>query len=140
VREIKFRAWDKTNRRMLPVNDINWVEGNARYNIDFITVWDDELNTGYTLDTHDNDFELMQYTGLKDKNGKEIYEGDILNYPKHKGYYLIKWICDGAEEVSDCGFACERDKPSYNYMLPSVWKRMEVIGNVHQNPELLKGA
>jgi len=76
-----------------------------------------------------------RFTGLHDKNGKEIYEGDILSYPTHGGYYLIKWLYEDEE----CGFGCEGDKPSYNYMLPVVWKEMKVVGNIYENPELLKG-
>ena len=69
---------------------------------------------------------IMQYTGLKDKNGKEIYEGDILedvrgNYHKvifENGSFKVVW-------------------PHINYTLGSVKSKLEIIGNIHENPELL---
>ena len=63
-----------------------------------------------------------QFTGLRDKNGKEIYEGDILSHR----YYSKPVICTWA----DCGFITED--------VSITDKSLEVIGNIHENPELLK--
>ncbi len=117
-REIKFRAWIKKEQAMKVVDEIGLFEG-----------WV-EVNGGlqpYLVD----DVELMQYTGLKDKNGVEIYEGDILSEPvspvggKDGGYlYLpreIKWLGAGS-----------------GYSLYAPYAASEVIGNIHENPELLK--
>jgi uncharacterized phage protein (TIGR01671 family) len=73
---------------------------------------------------------LMQYTGLKDKNGVEIYEGDVV---EAKGYYqdkyIIEWVYDGWEifDGKD-GVVADFDE----------WEKLEVIGNIYENPELLE--
>ncbi len=69
----------------------------------------------------------MQYTGLKDKNGKEIYEGDVLS-----GRYIVEY-------KNDCFVVQEHtnDWSSVHYVLHHN-PEMEVIGNIYENPELLK--
>lgn len=132
MRPIKFRAWDKEKKRMLPVEDINWMDSDTK---DFVTVWDktkdgygDEVG-GYTME-FPVECILMQYTGLKDKNGKEIYEGDIvkpnlkteeLNTPLEVIYFAGGFTVDG------WGIAA----------LAQDYK-WEVIGNIYSNPELIK--
>lgn len=96
---------------------------------------------------------IMQYTGLKDKNGKEIYEGDILSYNFSATQHL-----KGIVGFDDCSFEIkvfyERQDPvgnlvkgwerqRLNYSIQTLTKRlfdMKVIGNVHENPELMKEA
>lgn len=128
--EIKFRAWDKVNKEMVGITGLHfWYAGNLS------TVSFDGTE-GEKQDIDVKRFEIMQYTGLLDKNGKEIYEGDIVmaNTP-----YCTK---DPKEIVWDdkrAGFFMKADFVAYDpknlYKLSGF--KMEVIGNIHENPELL---
>ncbi len=81
-----------------------------------------------------------QYTGLKDKNGKEIYEGDILSYksahPKHDGKTFNN-IVEFATGQSLCGWRM-RNGSCVVKATPYKFMSSEIVGNIHQNPELLK--
>ena len=83
----------------------------------------------------DVEAELLQYTGLKDKNGKEIYDNDILYCSKV--YYKLKRHISGAYELyeilKDGKYSC---KP---YFLFHEIDKVEIIGNIYENPELLEG-
>ena len=125
MREILFRG-----KR---VEDLKWAEGfYFREAGHFIK----ELPSAVSMPTHIVYPETIgQYTGLKDKNGKRIFEGDILEgqgYDEEDGYAVVTWD-DGAFWVGNkhvCGTFCE------NYYGHSF----EVIGNIHDNPELLEEA
>jgi hypothetical protein len=113
---IKFRAWDKNNNEMIYSKDFN-----PRYNV--LEGYFHE--TGYI----DDEFQ-MQYTGLKDKNGVEIYGEDILK--SSIGIHLVKW-----NEKRACWIATIKEP--YNDGLGFVLENeCEIIGNLHENPELLK--
>jgi uncharacterized phage protein (TIGR01671 family) len=73
-------------------------------------------------------FKIMQYTGLKDKNGKEIYEGDVLKYPGYKNLEI--WFEDGA-------FLVGKRNESDQHVFQSKTDHMEIIGNIYENPELV---
>jgi len=113
-RKIKFRTWNTIQEFMDEVGTLD------------LEAWNDE-------DVRPSNIRLMQYTGLLDKNGKEIYEGDILRKPtpgyeyqkNGNQYKVIKWT----ENARSIGFNTSATM--------SGW---EIIGNVHQNPELLGGA
>jgi uncharacterized phage protein (TIGR01671 family) len=74
-----------------------------------------------------DEWEIMQYTGLKDKNGKEIYEGDILQREGHNYKHIVKWWNESAG--FNLSWVCECMLKGFN---------IEIIGNIHENPELLK--
>ena len=122
MRDIKFRAWEKSLKEMIPV-----------YNIDFESKI---INTNSAWRMFD-EVELMQYTGLKDKNGKEIYEGDVCSYlPKNAKhiYFETKWD-DGYVT-----FIITAYKPffhSLRFGFDIAAGELEVIGNIYENPELL---
>lgn len=123
--EIKFRAWDNENKRLL-----SWWDICSYYNL--LSMLDPMAKN------HDR-YEVMQYTGLKDRNGKEIYEGDIVVWNKYNGMglykikYQIVWFED---EAGFRGISLE-DNPSV-LNLNNSRVGLEVIGNIYENPELLE--
>ena len=109
MREIKFRAWDEENKQMIQWNDEFF------YDTSPVTRW-----SGYFSYI---EMPLMQYIGLKDKNGKEIYEGDIVEH------YMDGEVYHGCEVVFEDGMFCfKNDSPNplwlYNYL--------EVVGNIYE--------
>ena len=114
-RPIKFRAWD--GERMKVVTAIGWIDTEVDY-----------ISTPKASAPADN-FVLMQFTGLLDKNGKEIYEGDILRINNNL-IEEVKWV-DEDNWHGDCvvtGFV--NHKAIYH-------KGPEIIGNIYEHPELL---
>ena len=137
MREIKFRAWDKLREEFLSAGQVILAIQSGK-NPKIIHY----LDILYSPDTYKDRFELMQYTGLKDKNGKEIYEGDILqtNGIDGKRLWIIEYIFSG----SGIGFSPESIGGGCSSVHNEVWdeeikySRGEIIGNRYENPELLK--
>ena len=119
MREIKFRAWDKINKEMFNVESINFQERR---------VYKDVVSY-----RNFNDIELMQYTGLKDKNNKEIYEGDILSDGNDEKPYKVIF------ENGSFRAEFEGDFEEYSFdLIDVVAQGCEIIGNIYENPELIK--
>jgi uncharacterized phage protein (TIGR01671 family) len=136
MREIKFRAWDKERNKMVTAK---WrmritLDGNILWEIDhydgnFNLIEKEEIDG-------DNRFVLEQYTGLKDKNGVDIYEGDILDCQDRVVY--VRW--NEFHGVWDSQFVRYINELCSNGITPVDWKfRATVVGNLHENPELLEG-
>ena len=132
MREIKFRAWDKRNKRMFTV--LHWdtsVLGDSIGRVGGFTGWE-TLAVGYDVD-------LMQYTGLHDKNGVEIYEGDVVYQERFSpddpayGYYGETFFveCD----APNGGFNLRADGV-YTEIDSNTLEHLKVIGNIYENPEL----
>ena len=112
-RVIKFRAWDKVANRMILVDNL---------------VWD---ISGQLLSFNSGNFsELMQFTGLTDKNGKEIYEGEIVKTPN--GIEKIEW-----DEENALFGTRELKRTFYFNNAKEFYLNSEVIGNVFENKSLL---
>lgn len=123
-REIKFRAWNKKEKYMEIVDDLQMFSNDLSIGIP---------SKDYFL--RKDDVELMQYTGLHDKNGKEIYEGDIVKYRDSRGQHIEKVIFD-----KGCFYAGMHWGSSTRVAPKLINTRIsEVIGNIYDNSELLGG-
>ncbi|WP_260210492.1 YopX family protein [Lactiplantibacillus pentosus] len=132
---IKFRAWDKVQNKMLLPDNIEFINGQAHW-----AEASTDGNGGYSNDGKVDGigalFELEQFTDLKDVSGKDIYEGDIVksNYKYAQPNISQIIMEDGNSYITG------EDLATGNEMLVSDHiGEIEVIGNVHENPELLKG-
>jgi uncharacterized phage protein (TIGR01671 family) len=122
MREIKFRAWDKRLNKMYKVLSIKFDEPEWIY-------CENSLFERFSLKP--NEVELMHLTGLKDKNGKEIYEGDIVKDSIRN--YEIRW-----NSIDGKWFGHWLDKYGNSFFLEGEYfKLYKKIGNIYENPELL---
>lgn len=134
-REIKFRAWDNKNKYM--VTSKQGVFTALRNSMNIVRQDNGYYNNGDLLKPNKEKYTLMQFTGLEDKNGKEIYEGDILKFSEvdtaiviwneKYAYFMVKPIQEYYFDSDVLGQALE-----YN-------DNVEKIGNIYDNPELLGG-
>jgi len=133
MREIKFRAWDKEEKRMFSGEGYNKT-------LYFLASWLEAHSKDNPLTNKKQDSILLQFTGLEDKNGKEIYEGDIVKYTGYSAYgrdsktsqVLIEWDDKGAG--FNLGWLTKPDDGDIGLSVIDI----EVIGNIYENPELLK--
>jgi len=147
MREIKFRAWDKQENKM-------WTYEDDTNQVGFCI--DSVHNTISVIDLENDNrleiaVEIMQYTGLKDKNGKEIYEGDIVRFTNEIDEIFNEEVGTIIFEQSECNFCIQRTviNPE-NYPVPKTINTIylidnaqynavyEVIGNVYENPNLIR--
>ena len=133
MREIKFRAWLKENKKMENVKTMGFTDKTIR------CLKKNEFINAYLLRRVSfDDVELMQYTGLRDKNGKEIYEGDIIKY-KFPYDKRIKHISPVKFLETEASFGI---KDRYGNEIPlytiSANNYFEVIGNIYENKNLLE--
>lgn len=130
-REIKFRVWDKKNKkyRELVVYDVANGKVVVRFPIETLLK---------------GDYILEQYTGLKDINGKEIYEGDTIEVFSTDEYVMgFEGIYRVYFDNSWLSYQMYKVQSSYSSITetfePEMSTNIEVIGNIHENPELLGG-
>nr|DAN11980.1 MAG TPA: YopX protein [Caudoviricetes sp.] len=135
-REINFRAYDKEDERMTYFDDEDYL-----YQYPFILRLEQVFKKDSNYDDYEdfeykditNKVELMQYTGLHDKNGKEIYEGDILKSIQWNNIYLVKYI-------GTAFYLYRKGNNGFNKI--TTWnnaEKSEIIGNIYDNLELLGG-
>lgn len=116
-REIKFRAWDKYENKIRKVRGVNFTNKD---------LWL-EIEDNRIMGANFFEVELMQYTGLKDRNDKEIYEGDIVRYFKDE-LGIVKFVAGSF--IID-GNTC------YESFL-ELGGKIAIVGNIYENPDLLK--
>lgn len=148
-REIKFRAYSSHNHKMYPVSNIEW-DADGR-----MWVTADDGKNGIEL--IDDEAHLMQYTGIHDKNGRKIYEGDLF---EHRFGYIVFDDPPHDEMGTECGVVVLEDGqfgvkiPGLGvYNLYGLLLReghldnmpkddlfvMKIAGNIYENPELQEG-
>lgn len=140
-REIKFRAWDKLNKKIvtsgLSINidttdrviPISFSQGDLSY------CRDNDVSSVPNIHT---DIEIMQFTGLTDRHGVEVYEGDIV-----RGRFIEKDVPDVmwltlSEQEKEQGFRLFTIETIFEPYQTPMPDDIEVIGNIYENPELLE--
>ena len=138
MRNIKFRAWNKNTKKMYKIGQITLEKGTWNYEPD------NREYVGMSI-PYQPSFMLMQYTGLKDENGKEIYEGDIIEFSYDMFVGNFDTFVAKGKVVFEEGafyvevFENERTTKDEAYLLYSInLDTIEVIGNIYDNPELLE--
>lgn len=138
-RENKFRAWDKeanimvySDHRTRKLYDVYYGFGmNEKGELE--CHWEGEWNESHSLDGGSLD-NLMQYTGLRDKNGIEIFEGDIVLYDRNINHNIDKY----KYVVSYENGSFYLDHHFSEITDGITWGLLEIIGNIHENGYLLK--
>ena len=132
MRELKFRVWDNLKKEWISNKHI-W-----RMRTDEHGVGEILPNTFYWKQ-HPDGLTHQQYTGLKDKNGVEIYEGDIIHY-KFNGDSYPK---EAVDRILTCSYDEDEgmysfDDSDHSYYWVEIKRHCNIIGNIMENPELLK--
>ena len=120
--ELKFRAWDKHNKEMEQCHDLYWFEENGVH---------DSSGEGYN-----SDYIILPWIGKHDKDGKDVYEGDMVEVErgKHRNFIKERAIVYYANTNTSTGFLLY---PIDNWEF-TTWDELYVVGNIYENPELCK--
>ena len=139
-RELIFRAWHRKEKLMYWWNPLWGNYGHGQGYIGMVLVGESETKRLYKDNIRlidPSECDIMQFTGIKDRDGVEIYEGDIVRYfqpySKRTDTHIVQW-----DEQWACFGLFEKDN---RWCKESDWAKiqsLEVIGNIYANPDLLK--
>lgn len=143
--EIKFRAWDKIEKKMRDIERIVWNKGRI------VEICDER---GYLVEgKYIKNWELLQFTGLKDISGKEIFAGDIVKHssraytPFENSISVVEWFSDNFCYIFRKKHTKEYEKDKQVYDTERIANAgggygidfyPEIVGNIFENPEMLK--
>lgn len=142
---IKFRVWDTFQNRMyypdgqigLCNNEFNYPELYQNFQVPDEKYWS---SNGF-IDKIENKLIVQQFIGRKDDFGIEIYEGDIIEYSEGVelgDYQVLRALVKFDDYFAAFGLAPDLDADCWNYFSDGAIKGLKVIGNIFENPELLK--
>lgn len=131
MREIKFRAWSKISCEMFTVVMLAFPFGENRVIVS---------GRGGSTDTENDDCILMQFTGCHDRNGQEIWEGDIVKYFINTGFWTGRDDPPDIDEMTEYIEAVYwmDELTGFNPLCGTPYEDIEVIGNIYEHPEMLK--
>jgi uncharacterized phage protein (TIGR01671 family) len=151
MREIKFRVWDEENTKMYSIDNLHFGylgRGHGEYTSeDFYYGLSGHASTLSYKEHSDlklnySKIHILQYTGIKDKHGKDVYVGDIVRYNRRGGIMAnSKNYCNYVEYSRIMGmdtyhFHNDSNQPINNWNF--LFDTFEIIGNIYENPELIK--
>jgi hypothetical protein len=135
TREIKFRAWSKEERQMFNVGGLTNIDYPINHRYRYVTIAVRDAGVINDATPQVRTIELMQYTGLRDKNGKDAYEADLVRDWEGIDLYEVvwnsKWACFELNRLTHNNDTALDDMDS----LPTSF---EVVGNRYENPDLLE--
>ena len=129
MKEIKFRAWLKEDKKMVNIETMDFTDKSIQY-----LKKSEIINAHLLRRVSFDDVELMQYTGIKDKNGKEIYENDLISCNKHKN--IVVFFEGGCFKVKYLRNSTTTITCTLNSFLEKY--KCKISGNIYEPPELLE--
>lgn len=131
--KLKVKAWFEEEKQMLSVRELYQSDENGVYGVQVVR--NDEAGAEYWYTLAPGRFVLLQYTGLKDKNGREIFEGDVVKIVYADGFAV------GSISMEDCWWSVNVKHnvstfPDHSIPL-SPGDDINILGNIYENPKLL---